>query len=213
MAGCSCDDDVPFEGLSRQFKTVLWIIIAINIVMFVVEMGASIPSESMALRADALDFLGDSFTYTITLLAIGHSLHWRASAALFKGMTLAGMGLWVFGSTVYRVFVLGLPNEFIMGSIALVAFAANMTSALLLLKFRNGDSNVRSVWLCTRNDVIGNLAVMVAAGGVYLTETQWPDLLVALLMASLFLHSALLIARQALSELQKEKLAQHEATK
>jgi len=204
MAGCSCDNDVQFDGLSKQFKTVLWLVIAINIIMFVVEMGASIPSESMALRADALDFLGDSLTYCITLLAIGHSLHWRARAALFKGTTLAVMGLWVFGSTVYRVFVLGVPNEIIMGSVALVAFAANVTSALLLLKFRNGDSNVRSVWLCSRNDAIGNLAVLLAAGGVYLTDTHWPDLLVALLMASLFLHSAFLIARQALGELQHE---------
>lgn len=210
MAGCGCESNTSFDGMSQHYKRVLWVVIAINVAMFVVEFGASIPSESMALRADALDFLGDSFTYSITLLAIGHSLHWRASAALFKGLTLAVMGLWVLGSTVYRVFVLGVPDEVIMGSIALLAFSANVTSALLLLKYRNGDANVRSVWLCSRNDAIGNLAVLVAAGGVYLTDTQWPDLLVALLMASLFLHSAFLITRQALGELRNEKNAQQE---
>jgi Co/Zn/Cd efflux system component len=175
-----------------------------------VESGASITAQSMALQADALDFLGDSLTYSLTLLAIGHTLHWRASAALFKGLTLSVMGLWVLGSTIYRVFILGVPNEFIMGAIALLAFAANVISALLLLKYRNGDSNVRSVWLCSRNDAIGNLAVMVAAGIVYMTQTQWPDLVVAFLMAFLFLHSATLIIRQALSELRIEQGDAHD---
>lgn len=205
MAGCGCENNLKFDGLSKSYITVLWVIIAINAVMFFVEMGASITSQSMALRADALDFLGDSMTYTITLLAIGHTLHWRASAAIFKGVTLAIMGLWVMGSTAYRIFILGTPNELIMGSVALLAFAANLTSALLLLKYRNGDSNVRSVWLCSRNDAIGNLAVMLAAGAVYLTQSHWPDLLVAFLMAALFLHSATLILRQAVGELRASR--------
>ncbi|MEJ2742164.1 MAG: cation transporter [Gammaproteobacteria bacterium] len=201
MAGCGCGHNITFDGTSQQYKTVLWIVIAINITMFFVEMGASIPSESLALRADALDFFGDSLTYSITLIAIGHAVHWRASAALFKGMTLAAMGLWVLGSTIYRVFVLQQPNEFIMSTIALLAFSANVASALLLLKYRNGDANVRSVWLCSRNDAIGNLAVLAAAGCIYLTQTPWPDLMVAFLMATLFLHSAFLITRQASQEL------------
>lgn len=205
MAGCGCENNLKFDGLSKSYITVLWVIIAINAVMFFVEMGASITSQSMALRADALDFLGDSMTYTITLLAIGHTLHWRASAAIFKGVTLAIMGLWVMGSTAYRIFILGTPNELIMGSVALLAFTANLTSALLLLKYRNGDSNVRSVWLCSRNDAIGNLAVMLAAGAVYLTQSHWPDLLVAFLMAALFLHSATLILRQAVGELRASR--------
>ncbi|MCU7933549.1 MAG: cation transporter [Candidatus Thiodiazotropha sp. (ex Dulcina madagascariensis)] len=201
MAGCGCNSDMKFAGLSRQYKTVLWIVIAINATMFLVETGASIAADSMALRADALDFLGDSLTYTITLMAIGHSIHWRASAALFKGVTLALMGAWVLGSTLYRIFIVGAPNEFIMGYVAIFAFSANVFSAILLLKYRNGDSNVRSVWLCSRNDAIGNLAVMIAAGVIYATQSQWPDLIVAFLMATLFLHSASLIIRQAISEL------------
>lgn len=202
MAGCGCDSNIQFDGLSDRYKKVLWIVIAINVIMFLVEFTASVISGSMALRADALDFLADSFTYTITLLAIGHSLRWRASAALFKGLTLLALGVWVFGSTLYRVFILGVPSELIMGSVALVAFCANLVSALLLLGYRNGDSNVRSVWLCSRNDAINNLAVMLAAGAVFLTRSHWPDLIVAFVMASLFLHSAFLIIRQALGELE-----------
>lgn len=202
MAGCDCNSNDQFDGLSDRYKRVLWIVIAINLLMFLVEFAASVISGSMALRADALDFLGDSFTYTITLLAIGHSLRWRASAALFKGLTLLALGIWVLGSTLYRVYILGVPNEFIMGSVALVAFCANLISALLLLKYRNGDSNVRSVWLCSRNDAINNLGVMLAAGAVFLTQSHWPDLIVAIVMASLFIHSAFLIIRQALAELE-----------
>ncbi|WP_420600611.1 cation transporter [Neptuniibacter sp.] len=204
MAGCGCSSNVQFDGVSAEYKRILWIVIAINVVMFVVEMGASIASQSMALRADALDFLGDSLTYSITLLAIGHSLRWRASAALFKGITLALMGLWVLGSTLYRTLVLEIPNEMIMGSVAMMAFTANLISAVLLLKYRNGDSNVRSVWLCSRNDAIGNLAALLAAGAVFATQNPWPDLIVAFAMALLFLHSASLILRQAIAELRQE---------
>ncbi|MGI1669605.1 MAG: cation transporter [Neptuniibacter sp.] len=204
MAGCGCNSNVQFDGVSVEYKRILWIVIAINVVMFVVETGASIASQSMALRADALDFLGDSLTYSITLLAIGHSLRWRASAALFKGITLALMGLWVLGSTLYRTLVLEIPNEMIMGSVAMMAFTANLISALLLLKYRNGDSNVRSVWLCSRNDAIGNLAALLAAGAVFATQSPWPDLIVAFAMALLFLHSASLILRQAIAELRQE---------
>jgi len=200
MAGC-CEHKLKFEGISSRYKTILWVVIAINALMFLIETGASMAADSMALRADALDFLGDSLTYGLTLLAIGHSLRWRASAAMFKGVTLLLMGLWVLGSTVYRLFILGAPNEMIMGSVAMLAFTANMVCVLLLLRYRDGDANVRSVWLCSRNDAIGNLGVMVAAVAVYYTQTQWPDLVVALLMSMLFLQSSYLIIRLALSEL------------
>lgn len=207
MAGCSCENSIDFDGMSAPYKRVLWIVIAINALMFLVEVGASLAADSMALRADALDFLGDSLTYGITLLAIGHSIRWRASAALFKGLTLALMGFWVLGSTVYRVFILGVPNETIMGSVALMAFMANATSVVLLVRYRNGDANVRSVWLCSRNDAIGNLAVMVAAGVVYYTQSRWPDLVVAAGMALLFLHSSTLIIRQARREIQEDDIS------
>ena len=201
MSGCSCEANVPFNGMSKTYKKVLWVVISINFVMFMVEIVASKLSVSMALSADALDFFGDSLTYTVTLLAIGRGLRWRAGAAMLKGVSLAIMGLWVLGSTLYQVLVLEVPNEMIMGSIAMVALGANAISALLLLKYRNGDSNVSSVWLCSRNDAIGNLAVLIAAGVIHLTQSRWPDLIVAFLMAALFLHSAILILVQARKEM------------
>lgn len=200
MAGCGCNNNVKFEGLSKRYQKVLWIVIAINAVMFMVEFFASFVANSQALQADALDFFGDTLTYTITFLVIGRTAKWRAGAALLKGSSLLLMGFWVIGATFYNVFVTQTPNETIMGSIALSAFLANVVSALLLMKYRNGDANIRSVWLCSRNDAINNVMVMLAAGAVYLTHSHWPDLMAAFFMSILFLHSATLILKQAWQE-------------
>ncbi|MEQ8694444.1 MAG: cation transporter [Gammaproteobacteria bacterium] len=201
MAGCGCSENVKFDGLSVAYKRALWAVIAINGAMFLVEMGAGILAGSQALKADALDFLSDTATYTITLLVIGMPLVWRARAALFKGLSLGALGLWVLGSTAYHVLVLEAPRAEVMGMIGFLALAANLTSVLLLLKYRNGDANVRSVWLCSRNDAIGNAAVIFAAGGVWASGTAWPDLIVAGIVASLFLWSSVQIVRQAAGEL------------
>lgn len=201
MAGCGCGDDLKFDGVSAAYRRVLWIVIAINAAMFIVEMVAGQLAGSQALQADALDFLGDSVTYAISLFVIGMPLMWRARAALFKGISLGLMGLWVLGSTLYHVLILGVPQAEIMGAIGLLAFTANIVSVLLLMKYRDGDANVRSVWLCSRNDAIGNLAVVVAASGVWATNTAWPDLIVAGIMASLFLWSATQIIMQSMAEL------------
>jgi Co/Zn/Cd efflux system component len=201
MAGCSCSNDEQFEGLTNAYKRALWAVIAINAGMFLIETGAGMLAGSQALQADALDFLGDTATYGLSLFVIGMPLIWRARAALFKGVTLGAMGLWVLGSTAYQFLVLGVPRAEVMGAIGVLALLANLTSVLLLLKYRDGDANVRSVWLCSRNDAIGNLAVVLAAGGVWTTSTAWPDLIVALLMASLFLHASIGIVRQAVGEL------------
>ncbi len=186
--------------MSRAYMRVLWAVIAINAAMFSIEMAAGMMAGSQALQADALDFLGDSLTYGLSLYVIGKSLRARTAAALFKGVTLALMGLWVFGDTLYAVLVHGVPRAEVMGLVGFLALAANLTSVLLLLRFRNGEANVRSVWLCSRNDAIGNVAVILAASGVWVSGTAWPDLAVAAAMAGLFLWSATLIVLQALRE-------------
>ena len=181
--------------------------IAINASMFIVEMGAGALAGSQALQADALDFLGDSLTYGISLAVIGAALRVRAWAAFAKGLSLTLMGLWVFGSTAYHVLILGIPRAEIMGVVGFLALAANVASVLLLARYKDGDANVRSVWLCSRNDAIGNVAVMIAALGVWGTATKWPDLIVAAIMAGLFLWSSLQILRQSLRELRIGQVA------
>ena len=168
--------------------------------MFVVEMAAGKAAGSQALQADALDFLGDALTYGLSLAVIGMSLKTRATAALAKGFSLMGMGIWVFGSTVYQTLILGVPQAELMGMIGFLALAANITSVLLLMRYKDGDANVRSVWLCSRNDAIGNVAVMIASVAVWFTASAWPDLVVAIIMAGLFLRSAQLILRQGWKE-------------
>lgn len=207
MAGC-CGHGARFDGVSEDYKRRLWLVIAINAVMFIVEIVAGHLAKSQALQADALDFLGDSLTYGISLAVIGASLRVRAKAALVKGISLLVMGIWVFGSTLYRVFYVGVPEAEIMGLIGFLALAANLASVLILVRYKDGDANVRSVWLCSRNDAIGNVAVMIAALGVWGTTTGWPDLIVAGIMAGLFLSSAVQIIRQALAE-QREAAAHH----
>lgn len=201
MAGhCHHDDCGTFEGQSPAYRRALWAVVAINAAMFATELAAGAFAESMALQADALDFLADTLTYAISLYAIGRSARLRAGVALVKGVSLAVMGVGVLGLTLYRTLVLGAPDAAVMTGVGALALAANLASVLLLLRYRNGDANVRSVWLCSRNDAIGNVAVIAAAGAVAWTGTAWPDLLVAAAMASLFLHSATLIIRQAMRE-------------
>ncbi|MAC79274.1 MAG: cation transporter [Rhodobacteraceae bacterium] len=199
MAGC-CNHETRFDGMSADYKRRLWAVIAINAAMFVVEMSAGHAARSQALQADALDFLGDAMTYGLSLAVIGASVRVRANAALLKGTSLMLMGMWVLGSTLWRGFVVGVPEAQIMGGVGVMALAANLASVWLLMRYKDGDANVRSVWLCSRNDAIGNVAVMLAAVGVMVTGTGWPDLAVAGLMAGLFLSSATQIFRQALAE-------------
>jgi Co/Zn/Cd efflux system component len=182
-------------------------VIALNAAMFVVEMTGGALAGSQALQADALDFLGDATTYGISLAVIGASLQIRARAAILKAISLTAMGLWVLGSTAYHVLVLGVPHAEVMGAIGLLALAVNVTSVLVLMRYKDGDANVRSVWLCSRNDAIGNVAVMLAALAVGFTGTKWPDLIVAAIMAGLFLSSSMQILRQSVQELRSAPIA------
>ena len=204
-----CGEGATFEGLSADYKRRLWIVIAINGGMFLVEMGAGALAGSQALQADALDFLGDAATYGLSLAVIGASVRVRARAAFVKGISLTLMGLWVFGATAYHVLVLGVPRAEIMGAIGFLALAANVASVVILMRYKDGDANVRSVWLCSRNDAIGNVAVMLAALGVWATSTKWPDLIVAAIMAGLFLWSSAQILRQSVRELRTGEISPH----
>lgn len=204
-AGCGHHHGT-FEGLSQSYRRRLWAVIAINAVMFAVEMTAGQMAQSQALKADALDFFADAATYGISLAVIGASLRVRSTAALAKGISLLVMGLWVLGSTLYHVFVTGVPEAPVMGVIGFLALLANVASVVILMAYKDGDANVRSVWLCSRNDALGNVAVMLAAAGVWGTATAWPDLIVAAIMAGLFLTSSFQIVRQALRERQHAAL-------
>jgi Co/Zn/Cd efflux system component len=200
MADSCCAADVRFDGMDPRYKRVLWTVIAINATMFVVEMIAGHLAGSQALQADALDFLGDTLTYGVSLAVIGRSVQARSYAAMAKGLSLSAMGLWVLGSTLYQVAVQDLPRAEVMGAIGVMALAANVSSVLLLMRYKDGDANVRSVWMCSRNDAIGNVAVMLAAAVVWLTASPWPDLLVAAMMASLFLWLSMQILQQSIAE-------------
>jgi cation diffusion facilitator family transporter len=201
MSAYCCGHTAKFDGLSADYKRRLWQVIAINAAMFAVEIGAGALAGSQALQADALDFLADATTYGMSLAVIGLSAQARGTVAIAKAASLTAMALWVLGSTAYHVLVLGIPHAEIMGAVGVLALAANLASVLILVRYKDGDANVRSVWLCSRNDAIGNVAVMLAAGAVWLTGTKWPDLIVAALMAGLFLTSSTQILRQSLREM------------
>jgi Co/Zn/Cd efflux system component len=211
-AACGCHGGVPrFDGLEPRYKRVLWTVIGINGAMFLAEMVAGHLAGSQALKADALDFLADTVTYGLSLAVIGASLRTRATAALLKGLSLSLMAFWVLGSTIYHTIILGLPSAQLMGGIAVLALAANLASVLMLMRYKDGDANVRSVWLCSRNDAIGNVAVMIAAAGVWGTGTAWPDLGVAALMAGVFATSSVQILRQAWAECRDGRFTQSRA--
>nr|WP_298929641.1 cation transporter [uncultured Erythrobacter sp.] len=203
MSGC-CEDKV-FDGISPGYKRALLAVIAINATMFVVEMWAGLTSGSQALKADALDFAGDTATYTLSLLVIGASIRTRAITSLIKSASLAAIALAILITTLLRFMEGGAPEAQTMSLIALLALAANVTSVFILLKWRDGDSNVRSVWLCSRNDAIGNVAVILAGILVAATASPLPDLIVALLLAGIFLRSSFAITVQAVSELRTER--------
>ncbi len=194
-------DDVP---ILKVYRRVLWSVLAINAFMFVVEMTAGVWRKSVALQADALDFLGDSATYAMTLIVLGMSLRWRAGAAMIKGLAMGGFGIWVMATTVYHMTRGTLPDFAIMGGVGALALFANIVSVGLLYRFRQGDSNMRSVWLCSRNDVVANIAVILAASSVWASATGWPDLAVGGVIAALALSSAFVVIRQARGELGAE---------
>ena len=195
-----CQAPDPHRG-NTAYRGVLWMVLAINAAMFLIEIGAGLAAGSASLQADALDFFGDAANCAISLFVVGMTLRYRAMAALAKGSTMGLFGLWIIGTVVWHVFHGTLPNAYAMGAIGFAAFAANAGSFGLLWAYRDGDANMRSAWICTRNDVLGNLAVLLAAAGVFGTGTGWPDIIVAAIMACLALQGAWLVIRQSFAEL------------
>ncbi|AOG02739.1 cation efflux family protein (plasmid) [Blastomonas sp. RAC04] len=184
-----------------RWRRALWIALGVNAGMFAVEIAAGAAADSRALQADALDFLGDAANYAISLLVAGMALAWRARAALAKGLTLIGLSGWVLITAVLAALGGTAPQPELMGIIGALALAANAGVAIMLYRFRTGDANMRSVWICSRNDAIGNIAVMAAALGVFGTGTAWPDLIVAAILALLGISGGIQIVQQARREL------------
>ncbi len=203
MSACQCHTACASAPVNPRFRRALWVALVINVLMFAVEIVGGVKSGSVSLLADAVDFAGDAANYGISLSVLSLGLIWRARAALVKGLTMGAFGVFVLGRALWGA-LQGIPPEpMVMGGIGLLALFANGFVAVLLYTFRDGDANMRSVWLCSRNDAIGNVAVMLAAAGVFGTGSGWPDLLVASIMAGLALSAGIAVVRQARQELQE----------
>lgn len=203
------EDELPrnLSHITPAYKRALWLVVLINAGYGLVEAGAGFVAGSQALKADSLDFMGDGLITFLGLLAVGWSLAWRARSALIQGVFLGLLGAGVLLNTAYRVLVLNHPEAEIMGVFGAIALVANVVAALLLLPHRGGDANARAVWLFSRNDALGNLAVVVAAGLVAWTGAAWPDLVVAVIIAGLFLQSSWSIIRHARADLREARAA------
>jgi Co/Zn/Cd efflux system component len=198
---CACDLDIPVHA-TAAYRRALWLVVILNLAMGIAETGFGFLAGSQALKADALDFIGDGLITGLGLVALNWGSRQRAHTALAQGVFLALMGLGVMAATLYRTFAAHVPEANIMGVLGIIALAVNIACAAILLRFRNGDANVRAVWLFSRNDAIGNAAVIFASIAVGITATPWPDLLVAAAIAGLFIHSAFRIVGESRAELQ-----------
>jgi Co/Zn/Cd efflux system component len=208
MSASCCNQPIDTHRGDRGYRRVLWAVLAINAAMFAVEVAAGMAAGSASLQADALDFLGDAGNYAISLFVVGMALRYRALAALLKGATMGMFGVWVVAVTAWHIWHGTVPYAFTMGAVGTAALLANAASFGLLYAYRGGDSNMRSAWICTRNDVLGNLAVLLAALGVLGTDTGWPDVAVATIMAALALQGAYMVLTQSWSELRSSALLQ-----
>ncbi len=209
MGGACCSGGChsPAKAAGPRFRRALWAALVINAGMFVVEIIAGVAAGSSSLQADALDFFGDAANYGVSLFVLGLGLRVRAMASLVKGATMGAFGLWVIGNTAYHLIGGTVPAAEVMGVVGTAALVANVVVAAMLYAFRDGDSNMRSVWICSRNDAIGNLAVLAAASGVFATGSGWPDFAVAAIMAALALSGAAQVLRLALAELRRDAVA------
>lgn len=201
-----CCNHSPAHHIPPGYRRVLWIALAVNALMFAVEIAAGVASGSVSLLADAIDFFGDAVNYGLSLAVLGMGLAWRSGAAVAKAASMLLFALLVLGRAAWAAVAGEPPQPLTMGVVGTLALAANLGVAALLYAFREGDANMRSVWLCTRNDAIGNIAVLLAALGVFGTGSAWPDLAVAAVMASLALAAGWTVLRQARGELAAQEV-------
>jgi Co/Zn/Cd efflux system component len=204
---CAGNCTVSDAPVDPSFRKALWIALVVNTVMFGVEIVGGVYSGSVSLLADAVDFAADAANYALSLAVLSMGLLWRARAALVKGVTMAAFGALVIGKTVWASFYGTTPGAFTMGAIGILAMLANLGVALMLYRFRDGEANMRSVWLCSRNDAIVNFAIVLAAIGVFGSGTRWPDLIVAAVIAGLALSAGLSVIAQARREIAAAKEA------
>lgn len=200
-AHCCATPPAASATASPRYRRALWVALVVNALMFGVEIASGLRAGSVALLADAVDFAGDAANYGLALAVLSLGLAWRARAAALKGASMAAFGVFVLGRAAWAAFTGEPPEPLTMGVVGVFALLANAGVALLLYAHRDGDANMRSVWLCSRNDALGNLAVLLAAAGVFGTGSAWPDLVVALIMAALALSAGLTVMRQARHEL------------
>lgn len=202
MSGCcDCGSTPPKTDISASYRRILWIALAANLTMFGVEIASGWNAGSVSLLADAVDFFGDAVNYGLSLAVLSMALVWRSRVALLKGVTMGAYGLFVLAQAGWNAWWGSTPEALTMGIVGTIALAVNGGVAVMLYAFREGDANMQSVWLCSRNDAIGNLAVMLAAVGVFGTGTAWPDLIVAGIMGVLGLSAARRVINQARREL------------
>ena len=205
MADCCNDKACEIEALRTRQSSALKLVLTINAVMFAVELTAGLLANSVSLVADSLDMLGDALVYGLSIYVVARGARMKAIAALCKGAIMAAFGLFVLRQAVYKIIVPHVPVFQAIGAIGLLALAANSLCLVLLWRHRADDINMSSVWLCSRNDIIANVSVLFAALGVWLTACGWPDILIGLALAALFLRSALFVLRGAMTELRAIK--------
>lgn len=201
----SCCEEIDAGLLKANQRRVLIIVLGINVVMFSVEIVGGIVGQSTSLLADSLDMLGDALSYGLSLFALAQGIRWKGRAALIKGIIMMAFGVGVLIEAIAKIFLVVLPSAQVMGGIGLLALAANLGCLLLLTPHKNDDVNMRSTWMCSRNDIMANVGVLIAAAGVTLLTSKWPDILVGLCVALVFLSSAISVLKASLYELQITK--------
>lgn len=200
MKGC-CSNEDEIQLMKQSHGRVLWIVLAINASMFLVELVVGVLSQSTALMADSLDMLGDALVYSFSLFVLGKGIKWEAKASVLKGVIMLSFGIGVLAEAVYKILNPVVPEAGSMGITGAAALVMNSICFYLLWKHRGDNLNMQSTWVCSRNDLIGNVGVIIASGLTAVTASKWPDIAIGLSIAAMFVNSAIQVLREAKSAL------------